>query len=337
MSPVQTFVVSEPAFSAQVLRQFEALAVTVQRADGVAAFSEQAHVEVGKAATGQDAGARLFEVTAGGATVGFAALIREGATWVLEAAIDPGARGQGAGRVLVESAAAHVPADSLRAWVHSGSDAQAPHTLAAQALAKHLGWEPVRELYKLGLPLTGQGRQSVLAQATQHPLPAGLSLTTFTEADGPAWVAVNAAAFAHHPEQGRLTENDLAARVRTDWFRAEGFLLAKDATGQVAGFHWTKIPTDQGETVTGASPEGEVYAVGIAPTWQGQGLGRSLTLAGMAYLAQARDGQDRPLERIVLYVDAENTAAFSLYRSLGFTPVTVDRQYTPSNLSSAHA
>ena len=51
----------------------------------------------------------------------------------------------------------------------------------------------------------------------------------------------------------------------------------------------------------------------------------------MAYLADAADESGTPLERIVLYVDADNTAAVALYRSLGFTPLTIDRQYAPAH------
>lgn len=327
---MQSVEVFEPGFSAEVRQRFEVLAAAVQAADGLAAFSEQAHVEVGKAAGGGlDAGVRLFEVYVAGRPVGSAVLVREGQTWVLEAAVAPDARGAGCGRALVEAAAAAVPAGQLAAWVHGGSDESAAPVRAARALATSLGWRVTRELYQLGLALSGQGRENVLAAAAAHPLPAGVQLASFTEADGPAWLAVNAAAFADHPEQGRLGENDLAARIEADWFRAEGFLLAHDEAGQLAGFHWTKIPTQQGQLREGSTPEGEVYAVGIAPSWQGRGLGRALTLAGMAYLAQAADETGQQLQRLVLYVDAENTAAVKLYHSLGFTPLTIDRQYRP--------
>ncbi len=315
-----------PKVSGAVVASFEQLAERARQQDGASPFSEQTFVELRKAAAGADAGVRLFEARQGGAPLGFAALVREGELWVLEAAVSPEARGQGLGSALIGAAVEAAGDEPIRAWVHGGSDTSSPALQAATHLADKLGWRPTRELYKLGLALTDEGRASVRTAAAERPLPADLTLTTYAPEQAEAWVQVNAQAFAHHPEQGRLTLEDLAARTNSDWFRPEGFFLALEKDGHLAGFHWTKIPTGQGE-----SPEGEVYAVGIAPAWQGKGLGKALTLAGMAYLTEATDESGTPLDRIVLYVDADNTTAVALYRSLGFTPLTIDRQYAPAH------
>ena len=86
---------------------------------------------------------------------------------------------------------------------------------------------------------------------------------------------------------------------------------------RVVGFHWTKVHTG-GE---GAADLGEVYAVGVDPEQQGGGLGRALTAAGINHLAE------EGLEEVMLYVDADNTAAVSLYESLGFERWHVDVMY----------
>ena len=65
------------------------------------------------------------------------------------------------------------------------------------------------------------------------------------------------------------------------------------------------------------------------PSSQGGGLGRTLTLRALAYLASATDESGELLQAIELYVDADNTAAYSLYTSLGFGVATVDRMYAP--------
>ena len=49
-------------------------------------------------------------------------------------------------------------------------------------------------------------------------------MRTYTNADEFPWLRVNAAAFAHHPEQGKLTLADLRERTGSGWFRPEGIL-----------------------------------------------------------------------------------------------------------------
>jgi mycothiol synthase len=142
--------------------------------------------------------------------------------------------------------------------------------------------------------------------------------------DDEAWVALNAAAFATHPEQGRLTVEDLRHRMAEPWFDPEGFFLA--ARGErLLGSHWTKVhparPDAPGDADAGTRAIGEVYAVGVHPDAQGLGLGKALTLSGLHYL------RDHGLDDVMLYVDGDNGAAVGLYERLGFTKTTVDVMY----------
>src|SRR5262249_50398724 len=144
------------------------------------------------------------------------------------------------------------------------------------------------------------------------PLPAGVHLRAFVPGqDEDAWLAVNAAAFADHAEQGRWTRADLETREREAWFDPSGFLLAfRD--DRLVGFHWTKVhPTGIGE----------VYVLGVAPQAQGLHLGPALLTAGLAYLA------GRGAAEVMLYVDDSNTAAMRLYQRYGFAQYDVDAQY----------
>ena len=139
--------------------------------------------------------------------------------------------------------------------------------------------------------------------------------------DEPVWLAVNAAAFAHHPEQGGWSLADLQAREAEPWFDPAGFLLIvpRKDPGTVAAFHWTKVHP-AGEK--GPARVGEVYVVGVDPAYQGRGLGRPLTVLGLHHLR--REG----LADVILYVDGDNPAALRVYRGLGFTTRGLDRMYS---------
>ena len=128
-------------------------------------------------------------------------------------------------------------------------------------------------------------------------------------------LAVNAAAFAHHPEQGGLDLAGLQARMTQDWFDPDGLLLAFDDDG-LAGFHWTKqVDADTGE----------VYVIGIAPRAQGRGYGKVLLEAGLAHLRAHGAG------RVLLYVDSAEQVAVRMYSSAGFGIVNRDVLYAPGH------
>ncbi|MFD7160388.1 mycothiol synthase [Kribbella sp. NPDC059898] len=207
-------------------------------------------------------------------------------------------RRQGFGTALLRMLLDHGGART-RVWAHG-------RLPGADELAQRLDLEVTRELYFL--------------RRTRAPLPApvwpdGIAVRTFVPGqDNAAWLEVNAAAFADHPEQGSWTAADLAERLQQPWFDPEGFFLAVSATGELAGFHWTKVEDGVGE----------VYVVGVSPSFQGQGLGKSLTLQGLHHLQN-----DRGLDEIVLYVDGTNTPARTLYTTLGFTTAALDIQYAP--------
>ncbi|MEV0152750.1 mycothiol synthase [Micromonospora sp. NPDC050686] len=212
----------------------------------------------------------------------------------VELVVHPAYRRRGAGRALARGVLA-VAAGSLRAWAHGD------HPSAA-ALAVDLGFTRARVLWQLRRPLT--------APLAEPRLPAGVTLRAFRPgADDEAWLALNARAFAEHPEQGRWTADDLRLRLAEPWFDPAGFLLAaEESTGRLLGFHWTKV-----HERPGSARIGEVYVLGVDPAAHGGGLGRALTTAGLAYLRDRRS-----LGRVMLYVDESNSAAVALYERLGF-------------------
>jgi mycothiol synthase len=192
-----------------------------------------------------------------------------------------------------------------RMWAHGDLP-------AAAALARLAGFTRFRALWQMRMPLTGR-------MLPAPAWPPGVSVRTFRPGeDEDEWVAVNRRAFAHHPEQGSWTRKDLEVREAEPWFDPDGFFIA-ERDGRMAGFHWTKVhPAD------GDGPIGEVYVVGVDPAQQGGGLGRALTLAGVAYL------QRLGLPQVMLYVDESNAAAAGMYTSLGFGRWHTDVMYRRS-------
>jgi len=187
----------------------------------------------------------------------------------------------------------------LEAWSH------ADHP-GARVLAERSGFERARELW-------------VMRRPTSEPLPdlevpEGVTIRGYRDEDAEALLAVNAAAFADHPEQGAMDADNLAERMAEPWFDPAGLLIAESTdgagAGEVLGFHWTKQHDDT---------TGEVYVVGVSPAAQGSGLGRVLTLAGLHHLTGLGVGE------ILLYVESDNAPAVRVYRDkLGFTHASAD-------------
>lgn len=204
---------------------------------------------------------------------------------------------------LLAALAEQSGSDGLRLWAHGSA------SVASEA-ALRAGLAPVRTLLQLRRSLTD------LPDAEPR-LPAGVRIRPFVVGqDEAGWLAVNARAFAHHPEQGSWTEQDLADRLSAPWFDPAGFLLAeRDGLTGLAGFHWTKVHNDNGARI------GEVYVLGIDPSAQGLGLGSALLTAGLRHLRQ--DG----LDTVLLYVEESNGAAIHLYARAGFSTFATDIQY----------
>jgi mycothiol synthase len=224
-----------------------------------------------------------------------------------ELVIHPAHRRHGLGLRLVQALTAEAGERQPRLWAHG--DLPGAARLAAAA-----GFSRVRALWQM--------RRSLQARLGRPQLAGGVTIRTFELGrDEDAWVDLNSRAFARHPEQGAWTRADLELREREPWFDPDGFFLAERA-GRIVGFHWTKIH-GHGTSADGHDhePIGEVYVVGVDPAERGTGLGRALTLAGLAYL------RARGLFQVMLYVDEANSAAIGLYTSLGFTHWGTDVMY----------
>ncbi len=217
---------------------------------------------------------------------GFALVVED----ELSLVVRPSARRRGTGTRLLDQALAELPDPTapLRAWSHTD------HPAAAR-LAAERDFARVRELWVMRRPSS--------QPVGPVEVPDGVTVRRFRPGDEPELLRVNAGAFAGHPEQGKMTADDLAERMAEPWFDPAGLIVASRGR-ELLGFHWTKQH----------SPElGEVYVVGIDPAAQGTGLGRALTRAGLKHLA------DRGTHEVLLYVEADNERAVRLYTRDGFT------------------
>ena len=233
----------------------------------------------------------------------------------LSLVVHPGARGRGLGTALLEAARAETPAGAPDA-----EPAAAPGRLEAWSHGDHPGGGAVGGSHGFA----GGGVVWVLGRPMAAPLPElrvpdGLTVRGYRPEDAGEVLRVNAAAFAHHPEQGSMDAANLAERMAEPWFDPAGLLLATepraDGGERVLGFHWTKqhsAPADGGPGL------GEVYVVGIDPAAQGRGLGKVLTLAGLHHLAARGVGE------VLLYVESDNRPAIAVYAGLGFTHAAGD-------------
>jgi len=284
------------------------LVADATRTDGFSPLNEQSTLHL----TGRHPGVRHVLAHAAAQLVGYAQVevapveVAPDASTVdaatVELVVSTQHRRRGIGAALADRVLAITPGRPVQGWAHGT-------TPAAAAFARHSGFEPVRRLLRMSRPI--DDRHPVVAPP---PTPDGLRIRTFVPGrDEAAWLRVNAAAFASHPEQGRWTRDDLAARELEDWFDPGAFFLAETIVepARVVGFHWTK---QDGGT-------GEVYVLGIDPSTQGSGLGRILLRTGLVYL------RSRGCSVVDLYVEADNAAARRLYEREGFEVDVTDTMY----------
>jgi mycothiol synthase len=226
-------------------------------------------------------------------------------SWTIHAVLDPHHRFGAIDDAcsLIAAALDHIDAHGggeVQYWVSHPSPAH-------DEMASRFGFARGRDLLQMRVDLP-------LAEQT------GLATRPFrVGVDEPAWVEVNNRAFAWHPEQGGWTVDAVQRRETESWFDPAGFLV-HEIGGAMAGFCWTKVHREP-------VAMGEIYVIAVDPDFAGRGLGRALTVAGLASLSA------KGLTIGMLYVDATNSGAVRLYDKLGFRVNHVDRAYRTARVS----
>jgi mycothiol synthase len=204
-----------------------------------------------------------------------------------ELVIAPRFRKSGIGSELLKSL---TETPKLRLWSHGDLP-------GAKNLALSNGFTRVRTVIQMRRSLT-------------DPIPEidpKIPIRSFlTGIDNQAWLELNNRTFTSHPEQSNWSERDLEIRTKESWFNPSGFLIS-EIDNQLAGFCWTKVHGGDHD------PIGEIYVMGVHPKFQGRGIGRAVTIAGLKHLRY------QGIFSAMLYVDEKNTAAINLYKSVGFT------------------
>ncbi|MBP1817427.1 mycothiol synthase [Mycobacterium sp. OAE908] len=274
-------------------RRIRELIAAARQEDGVAPVGDQVLRELAHDRT------RHLLAVEGDDILGYLNLTADPA--MAELVVRPDARRRGIGSAMARAGLSEG-GDDARIWAHGNLE-------AARATANALGLVTVRELLQMRRPLTD------LPPVTAAE---GVRITTYSgAADDSELLRVNNAAFAWHPEQGGWTAADIAERRGELWFDPAGLFMAFDEqTDKLVGFHWTKVHN---------ADLGEVYVVGVDPAAQGRGLGATLTLAGLHHLAVRLSESEQPT--VMLYVEADNSAAVKTYQRLGFDVFSVDAAY----------
>jgi mycothiol synthase len=275
------------------LAEVDALLSDVERADGLRPLSDHMWIDLREG--GREGFAGLLAREPGhGHLVAYSQLSRGNESWLVDVVVHPHHRYDMAalGPDLMDVALGVVSEEGggrVHWWVFEP-------TPVHETIARGAGLRPGR---------TAQQMRTALPLVDPPP---SIDTASFRPGnDEEEWLRVNNDAFADHPEQGDWTRDLLETRLAQPWFAPE-HLLMHWHDGQLAGFCWTKLHRDTNPVL------GEIYIVAVDPAHAGRGLGRSLTAAGLAHLH--REGAPVGM----LYVDASNARAQSMYRSLGFAP-----------------
>ena len=135
--------------------------------------------------------------------------------------------------------------------------------------------------------------------------------------------------------ENNLVDEDLGATI---WSGVSGIMPAKPQNEEDIQF-WLKITNTtlkdiliekQGKEILGYcwtqmlslknhgsnQKKGRIHMIGVPEKYRGKGIGKKLLLAGLAYL------KEKGAEVVDLTSDEENTPAYTLYKSLGFSPIS---------------
>ena len=104
------------------------------------------------------------------------------------------------------------------------------------------------------------------------------------------------------------TASTITYRLNLSHIPSQDVVLIYDGDNAI-GYCWTELKD-------GEEKSGRISMIGTEPDYRGRGLGKRVLLAGLTYL------KNKGVTVVDLTVDSENTVAYNLYRSIGFSVVS---------------
>ncbi|OYO22820.1 mycothiol synthase [Enemella dayhoffiae] len=301
-APIRTTAVA--ALSPEQRQRVGEIVNRASATDGVVPLNEHARLEVARGQASDGIAHLLASID--DQLVGYAFLDSTTDDPIAQLVVDPNHRTRGVATAMIGELG-FDPRDPHGRWQRQSLRTWAFGDLpAARDLAATLGLRKVRELLVM---------ERDTEELPEPQVPDGVQVRGFRPEDTDQLLRVNANAFAHHPEQGGMTRQDLQDRMNEPWFDPEGLLVATrpgpDGTEQLIGFHWTKVHDPS---------LGEVYVIAVDPAHAG-GLGRQLLHLGLRHLAATG------VRRIILYVEGDQEYVVQLYLSTRFVIANRDVVY----------
>lgn len=173
------------------------------------------------------------------------------------------------------------------------------NVVAQRALAK-LGFHLVRRFHELRLDLA-----EIHLTKTAPSFP----IRHFQTGEEDKLLEIQNHSFAGTWGYSPNTIEEIRYRCSISNTSPEGILLAYKGERPI-GYCWTRIEHE--EKPLADESRGQIFMLGVEPSYRNKGIGKELLLAGLSYL------KSKSLRFAQLTVDSENMAAIALYCSVGF-------------------
>lgn len=133
--------------------------------------------------------------------------------------------------------------------------------------------------------------------------------------DIPVFVSLDKQLFPYSPWSAAQYKEEFAEMPRT-----RHFVVALDESQSIIGYAGILVPA--------AQVEADILTVGVIPEHRGKGIARQL----MAFITDF--AVDRQAKAMMLEVKSDNVEAIGLYESLGYSKISIRKDYFGTGLDA---